>query len=76
MESRASVHWHGGGGWSRFHGRDTVFHCPLHLLEGANLNLAYALPGNPEFRGELLQRYGVVRQTPRFKDAAFAIVQH
>src|SRR5205823_8899514 len=56
--------------------RDGAFHRGLHLLEGANLDLPHAFARHAEFGGEVFQGHRLVRQAPRFENAAFARVEH
>src|SRR5260370_21641653 len=48
----------------------------LHLLEGARLDLAYALARYAEFRGKLFERDRPLGETARLEDAPLAVVEH
>src|SRR6202022_300253 len=53
----------------------TLLHCLLHLLEGADLDLADPLAADAEFGRELLQRDRILGQPARLEDAPFAVVE-
>jgi hypothetical protein len=48
----------------------------LHLLEGADFDLADALAADVELGGKLFQRHRVFGKAASLEDAAFAVVQH
>src|SRR5438445_3063747 len=58
------------------HRRDAVLHCVLHLREGANLDLAYALARDAEFLGQLHERDLFLGEPARLEDAPLALVEH
>src|SRR6476620_4907042 len=47
------------------HRRDAALHCVLHLLEGADLDLAHALARDAEFLGQLHERRTTCHLPPR-----------
>ena len=53
------MHWHGRPSFDR---GDPVFHRPLHLLEGAHLDLAHALARDAELGRQVLKRDRIIRQ--------------
>src|SRR5690606_15328397 len=55
---------------------ETLLDGLLHLLEGADLDLAHALAGDAELAGEILERDRVVAQAACLEDAALALVEH
>src|SRR5260221_12496543 len=58
------------------HRRDVVLHRVLHLLEGAHLDLAHALPAEAEFLGQLRKRDLFLGEPARLEDAPLALVEH
>src|ERR1700737_3046160 len=58
------------------HRRDAMLHCVLHLLEGADLDLAHALARDAEFLGQLHQRDLFLGEPARLEDAPLALVEH
>src|ERR1700720_3699780 len=48
----------------------------LHLLEGADLNLANALARYAEFLGKLAERDRLFGETARLENAPLAVVEH
>src|SRR5215831_19466587 len=59
-----------------FHHSDAVLHRPLHLLEGAHLDLAHAFARHAELGRQILERDRVVGKPPRLEDAPLALVEH
>src|SRR6516165_10346078 len=55
---------------------DRALYRRLHLLERPHFDLAHALAGDAELRGEVFQRHRLVRQAPGLEDPAFARVEH
>src|SRR6516164_11652033 len=60
----------------RFLSGDRALDRRLHLLEGADLDLAHALPRYAELGREIFQRHRLVGEPPRLEDAAFSRVEH
>src|SRR5258708_18036711 len=58
------------------HRRDVVLHRVLHLLEGAHLDLAHALPAEAEFLRQLRERDLFLGEPARLEDAPLALVEH
>src|SRR6478672_6650430 len=58
------------------HRRDAALHCVLHLLEGADLDLAHALARDAEFLGQLHERDPFLGEPARLEDAPLALVEH
>src|SRR5262249_40362863 len=56
--------------------RDRALDRRLHLLEGADLDLAHALARHAELGREIFQRHRLVGKATGLEDAAFARVQH
>jgi hypothetical protein len=67
------MHWHGQPSFDR---GDRVSHRPLHLLEGAHLDLAHALARDAELRRQVLKRDRIIRQAARLEDAPLPVVEH
>src|SRR5712691_4602816 len=63
-------------GRARFYRRDAALHRPLHLLEGAHLDLAHALARDAEFGGQILERDRIVGEPPRLEDAPLPLIEH
>src|SRR5712691_11174594 len=58
------------------HRRDVVLHRVLHLLEGAHLDLAHALPAEAEFLRQLRKRDLFLGEPARLEDAPLALIEH
>src|ERR1700730_19471742 len=58
------------------HRRDVLLHRVLHLLEGAHLDLAHALPAEAEFLRQLRKRDLFLGEPARLEDAPLALVEH
>src|SRR5262249_62264659 len=59
-----------------FHHGDAVLHGPLHLLQGADLDLAHALARHAELGGQVLERDRIVGKPAGLEDAPLALVEH
>src|SRR5262249_55633327 len=51
-------------------------HRPLHLLEGAHLDLAHALARDAELHRQILERDRIVGELARLEDAPLALREH
>src|SRR5260221_3546869 len=58
------------------HRSDVVLHRVLHLLEGAHLDLAHALPAEAEFLGQLRKRDLFLGEPACLEDAPLPVVEH
>src|SRR4029078_11123477 len=64
----------GGCFWS-LRRSSRLLHRILHLLEGANLDLANSLAGDAELGGQLFQRERILGETARLEHSPLALVQ-
>ena len=55
---------------------DRDLHRPLHLLEGAHLDLTHALARDAELHRQILERDRVVGEPARLEDVPFALAEH
>src|ERR1700730_8019664 len=51
-------------------------HSPLHLLEGAHLDLAHALARDAELHRQILERHRIIGELACFEDAPLALAEH
>src|SRR6516225_515068 len=70
------MHLQRGRARARFHGREAVLYRPLHLLEGAHLDLTHALARHAELGRQVLERDRVIDEPARLEDAPLALVEH
>src|SRR5260370_4663052 len=55
---------------------DRDLHGPLHLLEGAHLDLAHALARDAELHREILERHRIIFELACLEDAPLALAEH
>src|SRR6201993_5535293 len=55
---------------------DRDLHSPLHLLEGAHLDLTHALARDAELHRQILERHRIIGELACFEDAPLALAEH